>query len=146
LETNATFRRVPTFWTKHLTNWKDMNGRQAWLVVVVKCTNGSFRSLRILGVSSSDMELKPVRPNLTSHRSTQFSERSMSKLCSGQMLRYNFWHVPQSLWRPDVLILVSSLVEMHLLLVAQSWEVSLKWHLSLFIILAPVPVYVNRHL
>jgi hypothetical protein len=31
LETNVMFRRVPTFWTKHLTNKKDMNGRQAWL-------------------------------------------------------------------------------------------------------------------
>ncbi len=32
-----------------------------------------------------------------------------------------------------MLTLVSSLVEMHLLLVAPSWEVSLKGHLSLFI-------------
>ncbi len=70
----------------------------------------------------------------------------MWKLCSCQMLWYNLWHVPHSLWRPDVLILVSSLVEMHLLLVARSWEVSRKGHLSLFIILAPAPVCVNRHL
>jgi hypothetical protein len=31
LETIAMSGRVPTFWTKHLTNWKDMNGRKAWL-------------------------------------------------------------------------------------------------------------------
>jgi hypothetical protein len=29
LETIAMSGRVPTFWTKHLTNWKDMNGRKA---------------------------------------------------------------------------------------------------------------------
>jgi hypothetical protein len=29
LETIAMSGRVPAFWTKNLTNWKDMNGRQA---------------------------------------------------------------------------------------------------------------------
>jgi hypothetical protein len=49
-----------------------------------------------------------ARPNLTSHRSTQFSEQSLSKLCSGQMLYHNLWHLI-ALGRPHVLILLWAL-------------------------------------